>query len=196
MRLDRTRSRCCRPTRRPRSSPRSAPSPSSAARTPRSSSWSTCRRRGPRAPAELDHAAADAERARSQPAPTRRAEDEALSVDELRDAWPLLDLEERSDGLRVLPREDAEEFFIALPAHDQAQLRPPLPPGPAPAVDAHARARRRRRRDPGRRRRAQADAARAARRSDAQGSPRAARLRRGRGRRPHVDALRAAAPAR
>jgi magnesium transporter len=49
-------------------------------------------------------------------------EEEGLSVDELRDAWPLLDLDERGDGLRVLPREDAEEFFIALPAHDQAQL--------------------------------------------------------------------------
>jgi magnesium transporter len=48
--------------------------------------------------------------------------DDELSVDELRDAWPLLDLDERGDGLRVLPREDAEEFFIALPAHDQAQL--------------------------------------------------------------------------
>ena len=48
--------------------------------------------------------------------------DDELSVDELRDAWPLLDLEERSDGLRVLPREDAEDFFAALPAHDQAQL--------------------------------------------------------------------------
>ena len=32
-------------------------------------------------------------------------DDEALSAEELRDAWPLLDLEERSDGLRVLPRE-------------------------------------------------------------------------------------------
>jgi magnesium transporter len=50
------------------------------------------------------------------------ADDNELSMDELRDAWPLLDLEERSDGLRVLPREDAEEFFIALPAHDQAKL--------------------------------------------------------------------------
>ena len=39
-----------------------------------------------------------------------------LGVDELRDAWPLLDLDERGDGLRVLPREDAEEFFIALVA--------------------------------------------------------------------------------
>jgi len=49
-------------------------------------------------------------------------DDNELSVDELRDAWPLLDLGERGDGLRVLPREDAEEFFINLPAHDQAQL--------------------------------------------------------------------------
>src|SRR5665647_148547 len=33
--------------------------------------------------------------------------DDELSALDLRDAWPLLDLEERSDGLRVLPREDA-----------------------------------------------------------------------------------------
>ena len=45
-----------------------------------------------------------------------------LGIDELRDAWPLLDLEERGDGLRVLPREDAEEFFIALSPRDQAAL--------------------------------------------------------------------------
>jgi magnesium transporter len=56
-------------------------------------------------------------------------EDEGLSVDELRDAWPLLDLDERGDGLRVLPREDAEEFFIALPAHDQARLLLHFRPG-------------------------------------------------------------------
>jgi magnesium transporter len=56
-------------------------------------------------------------------------EDNELSIDELRDAWPLLDLEERSDGLRVLPREDAEEFFISLPAHDQAQLLLHFRPG-------------------------------------------------------------------
>jgi len=56
------------------------------------------------------------------PEPLPPVDDDELSVDELRDAWPLLDLEERSDGLRVLPREDAEEFFISLPAHDQAQL--------------------------------------------------------------------------
>jgi len=62
--------------------------------------------RGKTGPIELIHQAADDE----------------LSADELRDAWPLLDLEERSDGLRVLPREDAEDFFIALAATDQAAL--------------------------------------------------------------------------
>jgi magnesium transporter len=49
-------------------------------------------------------------------------EDDQLTVDELRDAWPLLDLDERADGLRVLPREDAEEFFVALAPTAQAAL--------------------------------------------------------------------------
>ncbi|MDQ3300071.1 MAG: magnesium transporter [Myxococcota bacterium] len=57
------------------------------------------------------------------------AADDELTDDELRDAWPLLDLEERSDGLRVLPREDAEEFFIALSAKDEADLLLHFRPG-------------------------------------------------------------------
>jgi magnesium transporter len=56
-------------------------------------------------------------------------DDDVLSADELRDAWPLLDLEERSDGLRVLQREDAEDFFIALTASDQAALLLHFRPG-------------------------------------------------------------------
>jgi len=57
------------------------------------------------------------------PIPTVKVEDDdALSAEELRDAWPLLDLEERGDGLRVLPREDAEDFFVSLGASDQAAL--------------------------------------------------------------------------
>ncbi len=56
-------------------------------------------------------------------------DDEELSPDELRDAWPLLDLEERADGLRVLPRESAEDFFIALPAADHAALLVHFRPG-------------------------------------------------------------------
>jgi len=55
--------------------------------------------------------------------------EDQLTADELRDAWPLLDLEERSDGLRVLLREDAEEFFVALPPVDQAALVQHFRPG-------------------------------------------------------------------
>jgi hypothetical protein len=65
----------------------------------------------------------------TQPLPIIPEEEEALSADELRDAWPLLDLEERSDGLRVLPREDAEDFFISLPATDHAALLLHFRPG-------------------------------------------------------------------
>src|SRR4051812_25267649 len=36
--------------------------------------------------------------------PKLAAADDELGIDELRDAWPLLDLDERGDGLRVLPR--------------------------------------------------------------------------------------------
>jgi magnesium transporter len=61
--------------------------------------------------------------AAAEAAPAAEGEDDdSLSVDELRDAWPLLDLDERGDGLRVLPREDAEEFFIQLPPMDQQAL--------------------------------------------------------------------------
>lgn len=63
-----------------------------------------------------------------QPAPPEPS-DEELSPEELRDAWPLLDLEERADGLRVLPREDAEDFFIGLNAGDQAPLLLHFRPG-------------------------------------------------------------------
>src|SRR5215468_10950713 len=63
------------------------------------------------------------------PTITKADDEDVLSAEELRDAWPLLDLEERSDGLRVLPREDAEDFFIALNASDQAALLRHFRPG-------------------------------------------------------------------
>jgi magnesium transporter len=47
---------------------------------------------------------------------------DALSPDELRDAWPVLDLDERSDGLKLLEQEDSEELFESLSAHDQMRL--------------------------------------------------------------------------
>lgn len=59
---------------------------------------------------------------RAPSAAAAQAADDELSVEDLRDAWPLLDLDERGDGLRVLPREDAEDFFASLPAADQAAL--------------------------------------------------------------------------
>lgn len=48
--------------------------------------------------------------------------DDVLDADELRDAWPFLDLEERSDGLQLLPREEAESFFMSAIPVDQAAL--------------------------------------------------------------------------
>lgn len=45
-----------------------------------------------------------------------------LSPAELRDVWMILTPEERFDGFRLLPRGDAEEFFLELDARDHAQL--------------------------------------------------------------------------
>lgn len=59
---------------------------------------------------------------RAAPSPTGATADEPLDVDELRDAWAVLDAGERVDGLHLLPREDGEEFFIALAGDDQATL--------------------------------------------------------------------------
>jgi magnesium transporter len=47
---------------------------------------------------------------------------EAVNLADLSEAWPALSLEERLEGLRMLPRSVAEEFFLALPARDAAQL--------------------------------------------------------------------------
>lgn len=47
---------------------------------------------------------------------------EALTCAELKEAWPLLDLEERVQGVRVLPHAEASEFFLELTARDQAQV--------------------------------------------------------------------------
>jgi magnesium transporter len=55
-------------------------------------------------------------------APVPVAQDEPLSAEELREAWPVLDLGERSDGLKLLEQEDAEELFISLQARDQRLL--------------------------------------------------------------------------
>ena len=129
------------------------------------------------------------------PLPRRRPlEREPLSLGEIRDVWPLLAPDDRIDGFLLLPREDAEDFFIALSARDQAELvlrhagaraapwmRLLEPDDVADVIQEAADEQPRR-------------AARPARRADPQGGHRAARLRRGRGRRPDVPALRPAAP--
>lgn len=66
---------------------------------------------------------------RPTPAAADDDDDDELHIDDLHDAWPLLDLEERSDGLRVLPRDEAEDFFAQLSAADQAALLLHFRPG-------------------------------------------------------------------
>src|SRR5205085_3641898 len=47
---------------------------------------------------------------------------------ELREAWSVLAQEDRLSGFLLLPRVDAEDFFMALSALDQAELLLQLPP--------------------------------------------------------------------
>lgn len=67
-------------------------------------------------------AAEDLSRGKGEPSGTPDIDDDVLDAEELRDAWPLLDRQERSDGLQLLPREEAESFFIACSDTDQAAL--------------------------------------------------------------------------
>ncbi len=50
------------------------------------------------------------------------SERESLTADDLREVWPFLTPAERVEGLRVLDRPSAEEFFLAAGAHEQADL--------------------------------------------------------------------------
>jgi len=52
---------------------------------------------------------------------------EELSADDLRAAWMALSQDERVDGFTLLPRTDAEEFFLQLPSRDQADLFVSMP---------------------------------------------------------------------
>jgi len=51
-----------------------------------------------------------------------------LSPDELREAWPALSAEERAEGLRLLPRDTAEDLFFSLGGQQQADVLAALPP--------------------------------------------------------------------
>ena len=115
-----------------------------------------------------------------------------LSQDDLREAWPLLVLEDRLEAFRALPRTEAEDFFLMLSSRDQAELLVALPAAerrswirllaPDDAADVIQEAPREER----------ADMLGAARRADPARGHGPARLRRGRRRRPDEPALRAA----
>jgi magnesium transporter len=55
--------------------------------------------------------------------------DKIFSPTELYDAWPVLSLDERVEGLEFLQRDQADDFFLQLSARDRAHLVLALPPG-------------------------------------------------------------------
>ena len=52
---------------------------------------------------------------------------ERLSAEDLLEAWHLLVSEDRLDSFLALPRPEAEDLFLSLSAHDQAELLFALP---------------------------------------------------------------------
>ena len=50
-----------------------------------------------------------------------------LTLDQLREIWHVLTDEERFDGFRLLPREDAGPFFETLSSDDQQEIVRALP---------------------------------------------------------------------
>ena len=47
---------------------------------------------------------------------------DAVQAQDLSDAWPFLDAEERLEGFRLLGPEEAEHFFVALDAREEYEL--------------------------------------------------------------------------
>src|SRR6266513_4365633 len=61
------------------------------------------------------------------PESQQEAQSDAFTAGELRDAWMILSPEDRGIGFKLLPRGEAEDFFLELPAHDQSELLLSLP---------------------------------------------------------------------
>src|SRR5262245_53618713 len=55
-------------------------------------------------------------------------DDTTPTTEDLRAAWPVLSVEERLDSIDALPTREANEFFLRLPAADQAALITASPP--------------------------------------------------------------------
>jgi magnesium transporter len=49
-------------------------------------------------------------------------ERESVSLDEIREAWPLLSRPDRAEAFALLPRDEAEEFFFSMNSRDQAAV--------------------------------------------------------------------------
>jgi len=60
--------------------------------------------------------------------PLQPEAEQNLLADDLRELWPMLSLEEKVEGFRLLPRGEAEELFLSLGTPAQAELLAPLPP--------------------------------------------------------------------
>lgn len=54
---------------------------------------------------------------------------EQISADELRDAWPVLSVQDRVDGFKSVPHTIADDFFLSLNAKEQSDLILSLQPG-------------------------------------------------------------------
>ncbi len=54
-------------------------------------------------------------------------DEEPFTVDEIKDGWSLYDDEERVESFHMLPRPEAEDFFLLLSSIDQARLVQALP---------------------------------------------------------------------
>ena len=55
--------------------------------------------------------------------------EQVFSSTELYDAWPILSVEDKLEGFRLLPPEERERFFKQLSARDEANLLEAFPPG-------------------------------------------------------------------
>jgi len=51
-----------------------------------------------------------------------------LSLEDIQELWPLLSPQEKVESLQFVPRHLAEDFFLSLSAHDQAELLLNVPP--------------------------------------------------------------------
>jgi len=78
--------------------------------------------------AELFAYAADTEELYLESGEGKVAE-KTFALAELYEAWPVLSVEERVEGFKLLQHDDADDFFLHLNAHDKAQLTLALSPG-------------------------------------------------------------------